>query len=304
VTRRLGPFLAALALGASSAAGAVETASFLSIGVGARYLAMGGAGTALADDANALYWNPAGLSALDKREATASHAELAQSVRHDFMAYAQPTSQGTFAAGLTYLSQPALEGRDAAGLPTANFTASDAALSLGWGRKTDLGELGLTVKGIESHIAASQADTAALDAGVRRDVGRLGPGRVLVGAALRNLGPGLKYDVQRNDLPLRLAVGAAYALPGGHDLAAEWTNSPRGAGNDFGLGGEYLALPGVFLRAGWTTASSISGGSGFDAVRGLTLGVGLSHGAWRLDYAVVPMGELGSAQRFTLSARW
>ncbi|MDE2490566.1 MAG: PorV/PorQ family protein [Elusimicrobia bacterium] len=298
------PILAALALGAVSAAGAVETASFLSVGVGARYLAMGGAGTALAGGANALYWNPAGLSALDKSEATASHAELAQSVRHDFLAYARPTQAGTFAAGLTYLSQAALEGRDAQGHPTGGFQASDAALSLGWGRRTGLGDLGLTVKGIQSHIAAAQADTAALDAGLRRDLGALGPGRLLVAAALRDLGPGLKYGVQRNDLPTRLAFGAAYRLNGGHALAVEWTNSPRGAGNDFGLGGEYRALPGVRLRAGWTTAGGIAGGTGFDAARGLTLGVGLSRGAWRLDYAAVPMGELGSAHRFTLSARW
>jgi hypothetical protein len=32
--------------------------------------------------------------------------------------------------------------------------------------------------------------------------------------------------------------------------------------------------------------------------------VGLSRGGWTLDYAAVPMGELGSTHRFTLSWRW
>jgi Uncharacterised protein family (UPF0164) len=296
--------LALLLVLGPAGANAAETAAFLNIGVGARYLAQGGSGTALADDASALYWNPAGLAALSKREATASHAELSQSVRDDFLAYAQPTGLGTFAAGATYLSQSAIEGRDAAGHPTGGYQASDAALSLGWGRKTEIGDLGATVKYVQSHIASAQAETVAVDAGVRRDFGRMGPGHVLLGAALRNLGPGMKYDAQRNDLPLRLAIGAAYALPGGHAFTAEWTNSPRGAGNDFGLGGEYRALPGVFLRAGYTTQTAIAGGTGFDAVSGLTLGVGLGRGAWRLDYAAVPMGELGSTHRFTLSARW
>ncbi|MDE2491033.1 MAG: PorV/PorQ family protein [Elusimicrobia bacterium] len=300
--RRL--LLAGVVVLAATPLRAAETAAFLNIGVGARYLAQGGAGTALADDASALYWNPAGLAALDKREATASHAELSQSVRDDFLAYAQPTNLGTFAAGATYLSQSAIEGRDALGHPTGGYQASDAALSLGWGRKTALGDLGATVKYVQSHIGSAQAETVAADAGARRDLGKLGSGHVLLGAALRNLGPGMKYDVQRNDLPLRLAFGAAYALPGGHSFTAEWTNSPRGAGNDFGVGGEYQALDGVFLRAGWTTQSAITGGTGFDAARGLTLGVGLGHGAWRLDYAAVPMGELGSTHRFTLSARW
>ncbi|MFI5363620.1 MAG: PorV/PorQ family protein [Elusimicrobiota bacterium] len=283
----------------AQAAGAVETASFLNIGVGARYLGMGGAGTALADDASALYWNPAGLSAVDKREATASHAELTQTVRHDFLGYAQPTQLGTFAAGATYLSQSALEGRDAQGHPTGGFQASDAALSLGYGRKTDLADLGATVKYIQSHIGSAQAETVALDLGARK---ALGP--VVLGAALRNAGPGMKYDTQRNDLPLRLAFGAAYKFSGGHALTGEWINGPRGAGNDAGFGGEYQAIKGVFLRAGYTTQTAVTGGTGFDAARGLTLGVGLGFGAWRLDYAAVPMGELGSTHRFTLGARF
>jgi hypothetical protein len=283
----------------------METASFLSLGVGARYLALGGSGAALADGADALYWNPAGLASLDKRELTASHAELSQTVRHDFAAYAAPTPAGTWAGGLTYLSQSPLEGRDAAGHPAGNFSASDAALSLGFGRRTDLGDLGATLKVVQSHIAAAQAETVALDLGARREVEGAGPGRLFVGAALRNAGPGLKYASERDDLPLRLALGAAYRLQGGHALAAEWTNSPRGAGNEFGFGGEYRAPAGVSLRAGWSTASTQAGGSGLDAARGLTLGVGLAGGAaWRLDYAVVPMGELGASHRFTLSGKF
>ena len=283
----------------AQAAGAVETASFLNIGVGARYLGAGGAGTALADDASALYWNPAGLAALDKRDVAASHAELSQTVRHDFLGYAQPTPVGTFAAGATYLSQSALEGRDALGHPTGGFQASDTALSFGYGRKMDLADFGATAKYIQSHIGSAQAVTVALDLGARKTLGAL-----TLGAALRNAGPGMKYDVQRNDLPLRLAFGAAYKLSGGHALAVEWTNGPRGAGNDAGFGGEYQAIKNVFLRAGYTTQTAIAGGSSFDAARGLTLGLGLRGGAWGLDYAAVPMGELGSTHRFTLSARW
>ncbi|MBU0567282.1 hypothetical protein KJ693_09645 [bacterium] len=43
-------------------------ASFLKIGVGARALGMGGAFVGLADDASALYWNPAGTSQLNQKE--------------------------------------------------------------------------------------------------------------------------------------------------------------------------------------------------------------------------------------------
>lgn len=278
---------------------AAETASFLNVGVGARYLAMGGAGTALADDGNALFWNAAGLSQVKQRELTASDMELQQNTRLDYAAYAHPTSAGTFAAGGTYLSQDAIEGRDALGHQTGNFTASDAAVSLGYGRKTELVDLGADVKFIQSHIASAQATTFAADFGVRRQLGA-----IVLGAALRNLGPGMKFDTQRNDLPLRLAVGGAYKFAAGHALTAELTNAPRAGGTDVGFGGEFQAIKNIFLRAGYTTQTAITGGSSFDAARGLTLGLGVRSARWSLDYAAVPMGELGSTHRFTLGARW
>lgn len=44
--------------------------AFLKTGIGARAMGMGGAFVAVADDATAAYWNPAGLGMLDKRELT------------------------------------------------------------------------------------------------------------------------------------------------------------------------------------------------------------------------------------------
>ncbi|MDE2142260.1 MAG: PorV/PorQ family protein [Elusimicrobia bacterium] len=293
------PALIATFLLAAAPLHAAETAAFLNVGVGARYLAMGGTGTALSDDANSLYWNAAGLAAIPRRELTASDMELQQNTRLDYAAYAHPTSLGTFSAGMTYLSQDAIEGRDALGHQTGSFTASDAAVTLGYGRKTDLADFGADMKVIQSHIASAQASTFATDFGARRQLGS-----VTIGAALRNLGPGMKFDTQRNDLPLRLAFGGAYKFADGHAVTAELTNAPRAGGTDVGFGGEFQAVKNVFLRAGYTTQTTITGGSGFDAARGLTLGLGLRNERWSLDYAAVPMGELGSTHRFTLGARW
>ncbi|MBI2787227.1 MAG: PorV/PorQ family protein [Elusimicrobia bacterium] len=291
--------LAGLLVLTSQATWAAETASFLNIGVGARGLGMGGAYTALADDANALYWNPAGLSKLEKREFTASHAEMFESTRLDFLAYAHPTSHGTFAAGLTYLSQSKIDGRDSLGRQTAGYDASDAALSLGYARKLEIADLGATVKYLRSHIGSTEAQGVAVDIGAKRAFDR-----VSVGAALRNLGPGLKFQDQRNDLPLRLAAGAAYKFAGGHAAAVEVVNGPRGAGTDASFGGEHQTIKNLYLRAGFTTQTSITGGSGFDAARGLTLGLGFRNEKWNIDYAVLPSGELGRTHRFTLGTRF
>ena len=291
--------LAALLVLASSASWAAETASFLNVGVGGRALGMGGAYTALADEVHALHWNPAGLSRIEKHEVGVSHAELFESTRLDFLAYAHPTTRGTFAAGLTHLSQGKIEGRDSLGRPTAGFDASDSAVSFGYARKLDAADLGAALKYIRSHIGSAEAQSFAVDLGAKREMGSLA-----LGATLRNLGPGLKFDNERNDLPLRLALGAGYKFSGGHAVAAEVVNGPRGAGTDISFGGEYQAVKNIYLRTGYTTQTAVTGGSGFDAARGITFGLGLRNEKWSLDYAVLPTGELGRSHRFSLGARF
>lgn len=51
-------------------------AEYEEVPVGARPLGMGGAFTGLADDVNAISWNPAGLTSLDKLEVTSMHTKL------------------------------------------------------------------------------------------------------------------------------------------------------------------------------------------------------------------------------------
>jgi long-subunit fatty acid transport protein len=143
---------------AGTSAKAAETAAFLKLGVGARAVAMGGAYTAIADDVNAMAWNPAGLALLGKRELGAMHAELAQQTRYDFVGFAQPSKYGTFAAGVVYLGHGSIEGRDANGAPTGSYGAADQAVSLGFASRmnTDF-RLGANVKYVRSSIADASA---------------------------------------------------------------------------------------------------------------------------------------------------
>jgi DNA uptake protein ComE-like DNA-binding protein len=54
----------------------VSLAEYENVAIGARPMGMGGAFVALADDANALDWNPAGLTQLKKLEVTSMHTKL------------------------------------------------------------------------------------------------------------------------------------------------------------------------------------------------------------------------------------
>ena len=85
------PSLAAFATDAG-----VNGAQFLKIGAGARPTAMGDAFTAIADDVNATYFNPAGLAQLKTAELTAMRTQWFQNIDYSFGAFAMPTSAGTF----------------------------------------------------------------------------------------------------------------------------------------------------------------------------------------------------------------
>ena len=68
-------------------------AQFLKIGAGARPIALGGAYTALADDINSIYWNPAGIARIGgSGEATFNHAEWLAETQYDFAAFSLQAS--------------------------------------------------------------------------------------------------------------------------------------------------------------------------------------------------------------------
>jgi len=286
------------------AAGGVGTtaAPFLKIGMGARALGMGGAFSAIADDATAVYWNPAGLAAVSSDEVNFDFAKYFQDVNIGQAAYTRKVGAGQMGVGLTYLIVPSIEKRDtndAVGVVPSQgtFNASDAALSVAYARKNAIPSLiddvdgGAAFKVIRSAIGSKSAIAVAVDLGatVRAKNGM----RFALG--VQNLGTPMKFDKVSDPLPLSLRAGAAYepvkALTLGLTLDQYLIDQKFYAA----FGGEYWLRDALALRAGYRY--------GYDtihlgAMTGISLGIGIKVNGLGLDYAYVPFGDLGDTHRF------
>lgn len=287
-----------LALARPCWAGAgAEPFDFLFLDANARPVGMGGAYTALANDANALLYNPAGLGQVKRHEATFMHNAYMQGITQEYAAYASP--QG-WSANLNYLSfggvkKTSLSNPSGAGWGDTGL--SDLALGAGYGRTlTESLALGVSVKYIRETIDDVAAQGFALDAGGLYAVPALSG--LTVGLAVQNLGPTVRYDGASENLPLNLRAGAAYGFKvrGRENALALDVTKERSQGALVAVGAETRVLEPLALRMGFNTRN--------EAGIGITAGFGYLFKAGSVDYAFVPMEGLGDAHRISVTLRW
>ena len=194
--------LALLAVLAAPEAGAqnvsragTSAAPFLQIGVGSRATALGGAFTATADDATALYWNPAGLAGMPAGEFVTAHSEWLGDVTHDYVGVALPVGGGVVGASVTLLGVPDMTVRTELNQEGTGetFDAADMALGVHYGRQiSDRFSLGGTVKYVQQRIWHSAASAVAVDLGTRFRTDFFGG--LTIGATISNFGTDLQLD--------------------------------------------------------------------------------------------------------------
>ncbi|MFA5857859.1 MAG: PorV/PorQ family protein [Elusimicrobiota bacterium] len=102
---------------------------FLNLGIGTRVLGMGRAGTAVADDISALYWNPAGLRQMRNLELMFNHNELFELTKYECIGVAVPTKYNwSFGLGLVQMFSPGTVKRDYFNTVTGEVSDVNSAL--------------------------------------------------------------------------------------------------------------------------------------------------------------------------------
>lgn len=298
---------------ASSGEAGSSAAAFLKFSPSPRGTGMGEAYTTIAEDAYATWWNPAGLAGVEAPELAATYNASFEDVSHQYLAAAYPLRYGsTLGFSLSRLSVAPFQGYDAQGLKAGEVSSSDLALGVSYGRvilkdeiERPLLNVGAGVKWISEGLDDASARTGAVDLGavyyIRPNnywMRKMQAQEFRVAAAVKNIGPGLKFDKRSSPLPLTATLGTAWrSYPGGSAsliLSLDQTIA-RDEGYYAALGAEYLAFQILAFRAGYRTGQDI--GSGIRA------GVGFMLSFVNIDYSMSPFGELGSMHKLGISMR-
>ncbi len=294
--RNLRIVLSLLALAGSAAAGELTAArsvraAFLSRGAGARPMAMGEAYTAVADDASAGAWNPAGLGQLDALSAVAMYDHLGDSLGMRYVAAANPVGFGVAGVSLTAMSYGSYDVFSDTGVKTGTKDLTDVAGAATWAFERPLWQGGIGWAGVTAELVHEAVGDTLPGAGAGALV--MLNEDTTVGLAVQHLGPAKGGA----SLPAVARLGGSY-------LPKEWLRVTADASNELVMHRTWLAAGAeatygtrMALRAGYRHALDNQRISG---LTGLTAGIGFRLGGVGVDYAYQPFGELAASHRFAL----
>ncbi|MBN1824531.1 MAG: PorV/PorQ family protein [Endomicrobiales bacterium] len=282
--------------------------NFLKIEAGAKAAGTGGAFSAVADDASAVWWNPAGLAQQRIKQASFMHLSWFEDINYQFASYVHPLERyGTLGVGVSYLSVGGIDSYDNNGaLLGSKVAASDIAAIFSYSRNIKKVEAGASLKYLSENLADESASSIALDAGAIYRV-RTGYASGIVGRQLRialgvqNVGQGVKYLEKEDPLPQNLRLGFAQDFFGESATLSLDFNQPNDDKYYVCTGIDYRITDWVSLRGGYRYKSERPDD---DVQPGFTCGMGVGNDYISVDYAFVPYGDLGLTHRIGASYRF
>ncbi|MCK5358075.1 MAG: PorV/PorQ family protein, partial [Elusimicrobiales bacterium] len=284
------------AQGLKAASGA-DAAAFLKIDAGARAAAMGGAFTAIADDASSIFYNPAGPTLMESNELFFSHNQWIEELNTEHISYVHTVSDKlSYFVGFATMLSPEMDSYDTGGNKTGSFNAVDRMIGIGASMIEQSSKIGYFLKAITQEAYNEKGTAYTIDLGFIKTYENY-----RYGLSAQNLGATMKMYEEKFDLPAIYRGGMAYRFMNKYWLAGDIVKMGK-ADTSLALGaeGEFnLSQVGkAYLRCGYNSGRSENTGSGISA------GLGFSARKFNLDYAFAPFGDLGIAHRITLALKF
>jgi len=281
---------------------------------------MGESFVSIANDASALYWNPAGLAQYKQNDIIFSHTEWVVDVKHEFLgAVYHITANDAVGASITSLHTDDMAvTTETHPLGTGEyFKFGDIAVGLSYSRKmTEQFSFGGTVKYVEETLASLKMRGMMIDLGTYYWTG-LGTTRFAVvvnnfGGQLTPAGEVEYYgghkvtEFQSFSPPTLFKVGFAFEplMTDEHRLTTSvQLNHPNDNSENVGLGVEYAwTNPSlnttVLARAGYKINVDEQ-----DFSVGVGVSVPISFSIINFDYAYVNFDRLGATHRISLNVK-
>jgi long-subunit fatty acid transport protein len=308
---------------------------FLDIGVGGRALAMGEAYAAVANDASAIFWNPAGIANVKNGDYFMGYTNWPADINLYSAAVVKKTGLGHLGAFFTILNTGLMNRttpRDPDGNFSGTFAYEDWAAGASYARfLTDRFSFGTNVKILREKLADWDKTSWAVDIGTYYETGFKS---LRLGLAILNFGPDMRFNVKDVDgipvappygghpdgldnngdglvdndtqekavpLPLTFRAGIAFEVLETENskatVSAEVAH-PSDNRERYNFGGEYWFQNLIAVRAGWKVNADEGG---FTAGLGLKLPV--LHGV-NFDYAYNDLGKLQGVHRGSFSLQF
>jgi len=253
-------------------------AAFVDIGYGARPMGMGGAFVALADDGNAILWNPAGLTHLRQPQLNFMYAKQLSLIPYYLVTFGHSFAQ-THGQGIAVLTSGNLELRETTFIVAYAFSWKYLliqpfdGISAGVNLKYRMASFGQNEDGGETRSQGS-ATGYGLDLGM---LWQWSP-RLAFGIFARDVVNTMTYNnttrqvKYSESVPPALLLGTAYHIYDNWVIAADLDKSLASDTKDkLSVGSEYRLLNILLLRCGFTQNLDV------EVNRKYSLGLGLRY---------------------------
>ncbi len=188
-------------------------APYLKTGVGSRALAMGSAFTAVANDATATYWNPAGITQLEKMQVALVYSKMSLDRSYNFVSFVMPKQLfliDALGASVILSGVKDIPGYDVNNYPTEEFNETNLAILVSLAKKIDEEiSAGLNLKVLRNSLKDSSAFGLGFDIGALAKASE----KLNIGIMLQDVYTGLRWESEHTEtVPLVIKAGAAYHL--------------------------------------------------------------------------------------------